>query len=99
MAWEAGKELSVEDIEVAPPKAHEVRIQIYHTGVCHTGQHTFARLLSSRAELEGRLSSGGRLRSELTGPLSQMRTLSQGTTPRGLSPSSSGTRVPALSNR
>jgi S-(hydroxymethyl)glutathione dehydrogenase/alcohol dehydrogenase len=29
--------LSVEDIEVAPPKAHEVRIEIYYTGVCHTG--------------------------------------------------------------
>lgn len=38
VAWEAGKELSIEDIEVAPPKAHEVRIEIYHTGVCHTGQ-------------------------------------------------------------
>lgn len=39
VAWEAGKELSIENIEVAPPKAHEVRIEIYHTGVCHTGQH------------------------------------------------------------
>jgi S-(hydroxymethyl)glutathione dehydrogenase/alcohol dehydrogenase len=37
VAWEAGKELSIEDIEVAPPKAHEVRIEIYYTGVCHTG--------------------------------------------------------------
>ena len=37
MAWEAGKELSVEDVEVAPPKAHEIRIEIYYTGVCHTG--------------------------------------------------------------
>jgi S-(hydroxymethyl)glutathione dehydrogenase/alcohol dehydrogenase len=37
VAWEAGKDLSIEDIEVAPPKAHEVRIQIYYTGVCHTG--------------------------------------------------------------
>ncbi|KAK7722198.1 formate dehydrogenase (NAD+) [Diaporthe eres] len=37
VAWEAGKELSIENIEVAPPKAHEVRIEIYHTGVCHTG--------------------------------------------------------------
>lgn len=37
VAWEAGKELSIEEIEVAPPKAHEVRIQIYYTGVCHTG--------------------------------------------------------------
>ncbi|OWT42690.1 S-(hydroxymethyl)glutathione dehydrogenase [Pochonia chlamydosporia 170] len=33
VAWEAGKELSIEDVEVAPPKAHEVRIQIYYTGV------------------------------------------------------------------
>jgi Zn-dependent alcohol dehydrogenase len=37
VAWEAGKDLSIEDIEVAPPKANEVRIQIYYTGVCHTG--------------------------------------------------------------
>jgi Zn-dependent alcohol dehydrogenase len=37
VAWEAGKDLSIEDVEVAPPKAHEVRIQIYYTGVCHTG--------------------------------------------------------------
>lgn len=38
VAWEAGKDLSLETIEVAPPKAHEVRIEIYYTGVCHTGQ-------------------------------------------------------------
>jgi len=37
VAWEAGKDLSIETIEVAPPKAHEVRIEIYYTGVCHTG--------------------------------------------------------------
>lgn len=42
MAWEAGKELSIEDVEVAPPKAHEVRIQIYHTGVCHTDAYTLS---------------------------------------------------------
>lgn len=39
VAWEAGQDLSLEDIEVAPPKAHEVRIEIYYTGVCHTGQY------------------------------------------------------------
>jgi hypothetical protein len=38
VAWEAGKDLVIEDIEVAPPKAHEVRIEIYYTGVCHTGE-------------------------------------------------------------
>jgi len=37
VAWEAGKPLSIEDIEVAPPKANEVRIQVYYTGVYHTG--------------------------------------------------------------
>jgi S-(hydroxymethyl)glutathione dehydrogenase/alcohol dehydrogenase len=40
IAWEAGKDLSIEDVEVAPPKAHEVRIEIYYTGVCHTGMFT-----------------------------------------------------------
>lgn len=38
IAWGAGQELSYEDVEVAPPKAHEVRIQIKYTGVCHTGE-------------------------------------------------------------
>lgn len=38
VAWEAGKELTVEEIEVAPPKQGEVRIEIYYTGVCHTGK-------------------------------------------------------------
>jgi hypothetical protein len=37
VAWEAGKDLSIEDIEVQAPKAHEVRVEIYYTGVCHTG--------------------------------------------------------------
>lgn len=34
IAWAAGQSLSVEDVEVAPPKAHEVRIKILWTGVC-----------------------------------------------------------------
>ena len=37
MAWEVAKDLTIEDIDVEPPKAHEVRIEIYYTGVCHTG--------------------------------------------------------------
>ena len=36
VAWDAAQDLVIEDIEVAPPKAHEVRIEIYYTGVCHT---------------------------------------------------------------
>ncbi|KAK8056423.1 formaldehyde dehydrogenase- glutathione dependent [Apiospora rasikravindrae] len=42
VAWEAGKDLSIEEIEVAPPQAHEVRIQIYYTGVCHTDAYTLS---------------------------------------------------------
>ncbi|KIH88053.1 S-(hydroxymethyl)glutathione dehydrogenase [Sporothrix brasiliensis 5110] len=42
IAWEAGKELSIEDVEVAPPRAHEVRIEIYYTGVCHTDAYTLS---------------------------------------------------------
>lgn len=38
VAWEAGKDLSIEDVEVAAPKAGEVRIEVYYTGVCHTGE-------------------------------------------------------------
>jgi len=36
VAWEAGKDLVIEDVEVLPPRAHEVRIQVHYTGVCHT---------------------------------------------------------------
>jgi len=42
VAWEAGKPLSIEEIEVGPPRAHEVRIQIYYTGVCHTDAYTLS---------------------------------------------------------
>jgi len=42
VAWEAGKDLSIEDIEVEAPKAHEVRIEIYYTGVCHTDAYTLS---------------------------------------------------------
>ncbi|XP_041845355.1 alcohol dehydrogenase class-3-like isoform X2 [Melanotaenia boesemani] len=36
VAWEPRKPLSIEEVEVAPPKAHEVRIKVVATGVCHT---------------------------------------------------------------
>ncbi|XP_051645749.1 alcohol dehydrogenase 1-like [Manacus candei] len=39
VAWAVGKELSVEEVEVAPPKAGEVRIKIVATGICHTDEH------------------------------------------------------------
>uniref|UniRef100_A0A0A1X0F9 S-(hydroxymethyl)glutathione dehydrogenase n=1 Tax=Zeugodacus cucurbitae TaxID=28588 RepID=A0A0A1X0F9_ZEUCU len=40
VAWEAKKPLVIEDVEVAPPKAHEVRIKIIASGVCHTDAYT-----------------------------------------------------------
>ncbi|KAF3223435.1 S-(hydroxymethyl)glutathione dehydrogenase [Orbilia oligospora] len=42
VAYEAGKPLTIEEIEVAAPKAHEVRIKIEYTGVCHTDQYTLS---------------------------------------------------------
>ncbi|GME89415.1 unnamed protein product [[Candida] boidinii] len=48
VAWKAGEDLSIETIEVAPPKAHEVRIKIEYTGVCHTDAYTL-----SGADAEG----------------------------------------------
>lgn len=43
--------LSIEDVEVAPPKAGEVRIKILYSGLCHTvsfarssAVHAFRRL-------------------------------------------------------
>ncbi|CEG82139.1 Putative S-(Hydroxymethyl)glutathione dehydrogenase [Rhizopus microsporus] len=42
VAWEARRPLSIEEVEVAPPKAHEVRIKILYTGVCHTDAYTLS---------------------------------------------------------
>ncbi|KAH1169598.1 alcohol dehydrogenase class-3 [Mauremys mutica] len=42
VAWEAGKPLSIEEVEVAPPKAHEVRIKVVGTAVCHTDAYTLS---------------------------------------------------------
>lgn len=42
VAWEAGKPLSIETVQVAPPKAGEVRIKIVATGVCHTDAFTLS---------------------------------------------------------
>ncbi|ORX69514.1 alcohol dehydrogenase class III [Linderina pennispora] len=49
VAWEAGKPLSVEEIEVAAPKAGEVRLKVLATGICHTDAYTL-----SGADAEGR---------------------------------------------
>ncbi|KAJ6397791.1 hypothetical protein OIU77_018742 [Salix suchowensis] len=36
VAWEAGKPLMIEEVEVAPPQAMEVRLKILFTSLCHT---------------------------------------------------------------
>jgi len=40
VAWESGKPLSIETIQVDPPKQGEVRIKILATGICHTDEYT-----------------------------------------------------------
>ncbi len=42
VAWEAGKPLVIEEIEVAAPKAGEVLIRMVATGVCHTDAFTLS---------------------------------------------------------
>ncbi len=42
VAWEAGKPLSIEEIDVAGPRAGEVLVQIKATGVCHTDAFTLS---------------------------------------------------------
>src|SRR5580765_7376338 len=40
VAWEVGKPLVVEDVELEGPKAGEVLVEIKATGVCHTDEFT-----------------------------------------------------------
>jgi S-(hydroxymethyl)glutathione dehydrogenase/alcohol dehydrogenase len=42
VAWEAGKPLTIEEVEVAAPKAGEVLIRMIATGVCHTDAFTLS---------------------------------------------------------
>ncbi len=42
VAWEAGKPLSIETIEVEPPKEGEVLLRIVASGVCHTDAFTLS---------------------------------------------------------
>jgi len=42
VAWGPGKPLTVEDIDLAPPKAGEVLVKMIATGVCHTDAFTLS---------------------------------------------------------
>ncbi|CAK7316028.1 Alcohol dehydrogenase E chain [Vulpes lagopus] len=37
--WELKKPFSIEEVEVAPPKAHEVRIKMVASGICRSDDH------------------------------------------------------------
>ncbi|XP_036619487.1 all-trans-retinol dehydrogenase [NAD(+)] ADH7-like [Trichosurus vulpecula] len=45
--WGPKQPLSIEDIEVAPPKAFEVRIKILAAGICRTDDHVITGALST----------------------------------------------------
>src|SRR5512142_1377637 len=42
VAWEKGKPLSIETVQLEGPKAGEVMIEIKATGVCHTDKYTLS---------------------------------------------------------
>ena len=42
VAWEAGKPLEIEEIDVAAPRAGEVLVRMVATGVCHTDAFTLS---------------------------------------------------------
>ena len=42
VAWEANKPLSIEEVDLAAPKAGEVLVRIVATGVCHTDAFTLS---------------------------------------------------------
>ncbi|XP_047574013.1 alcohol dehydrogenase 1-like [Lutra lutra] len=47
VAWAANSSLSIEEVQVEPPKAGEVRIKMASTGICGTDDHTIKGLLSA----------------------------------------------------
>ncbi|XP_024430665.2 all-trans-retinol dehydrogenase [NAD(+)] ADH7 [Desmodus rotundus] len=46
--WEPNKPFSIEEIEVAPPKAKEVRIKILATGICRTDDHVIKGVMVAK---------------------------------------------------
>ena len=42
VAWEAGKPLSIETVELDGPKAGEVLVEVMATGICHTDAYTLS---------------------------------------------------------
>lgn len=44
VAWEAGKPLTIETVELGGPKAGEVLVEVMATGICHTDAYTLSGL-------------------------------------------------------
>ena len=42
VAWKAGAPLTIEEVDLAPPKAGEVLVKLIATGVCHTDAFTLS---------------------------------------------------------
>ncbi|KAK7350876.1 hypothetical protein VNO77_09907 [Canavalia gladiata] len=53
VAWEAGKPLVIEEVEVAPPQANEVRLKILFTSLCHTDVYFWEAKAAEGARLAG----------------------------------------------
>ncbi|XP_045328074.1 alcohol dehydrogenase 1-like [Leopardus geoffroyi] len=47
IAWKTGSTLAIEEVQVDPPKAREVRIKMISTGICGTDDHAVKGLLST----------------------------------------------------
>src|SRR5215207_6286657 len=42
VAWKAGAPLTIEEVDLAPPRAGEVLVEIKATGICHTDEFTLS---------------------------------------------------------
>ncbi len=42
IAWKANTPLSIEAVDLAPPRAGEVLVEIKATGICHTDEYTLS---------------------------------------------------------
>ena len=42
VAWQAGKPLTIEEVELGGPREGEVLVEIKATGICHTDYYTLS---------------------------------------------------------
>ncbi len=42
VAWKAGEPLSIETVDLDPPRAGEVLVEVKATGICHTDYYTLS---------------------------------------------------------